>query len=454
MGIQDLIITPIFFLIIFLFIKYYANTKYKNTPFYRYFINTFIIKFAGGIILGIIYQFYYGGGDTFNYYQNNSTLYNVINYDFATGIKILFAKAGDYKVDNREFTRYIYFYSDEGSYFVVRIGTILAFLCRNTYSVISLFFTLFSFSGVWLIFRVFTKEFPHLHRYFAIGILYLPSMIFWGSGYMKDPLSIGALGWLFYGFYQLAIQRKFKIGYVILCLLGIFVLKSAKIYILLSLTPCLLLWFVIHYQKKLNLGPFRYIIAPLLISFTILLGYTSVSKLSEDSDKYSFDSLVETTVVTAFYLKRISDESSSYELSSTFDGSASSLIKLAPEAIIVSFFRPFLWESANPLMLLSGLENTILLFLLLRGIYTYFKVRSKIPSLIKKNSILWLCLLFSILFGISIGLTTYNFGALVRYKIPLLPFLVAIIIITNYNYIEYKKQLIKKLIRHKLRQIS
>jgi hypothetical protein len=51
--------------------------------------------------------------------------------------------------------------------------------------------------------------------------------------------------------------------------------------------------------------------------------------------------------------------------------------------------------------------------------------------------------LFSITFAFSVGLTTSNFGALVRYKIPSIPFfLSSLIILYNlaYNYDEVFKR--------------
>ena len=53
-------------------------------------------------------------------------------------------------------------------------------------------------------------------------------------------------------------------------------------------------------------------------------------------------------------------------------------------------------------------------------------------------------MVFIIFLAFGIGLSTSNFGALVRYRIPLMPVLVASMLIVRYQYKEYMKQFEKK----------
>ena len=77
-------------------------------------------------------------------------------------------------------------------------------------------------------------------------------------------------------------------------------------------------------------------------------------------------------------------------------------------------------------MLLSGLENTFLLAIALVFLIRYplFFFRS-----LFKDPLLLFALVFSITFAYSVGLSTSNFGALVRFKIPLLPFFVTLLLV-------------------------
>jgi hypothetical protein len=88
-------------------------------------------------------------------------------------------------------------------------------------------------------------------------------------------------------------------------------------------------------------------------------------------------------------------------------------------------------------MLLSAIESTcILLFTLLvirrTGIRKFFKA-------VFSNKEILFSITFALIFGFAVGFTTYNFGSLVRYKAPCVPFfLIALVLIQN-QYRNIKK---------------
>jgi hypothetical protein len=96
------------------------------------------------------------------------------------------------------------------------------------------------------------------------------------------------------------------------------------------------------------------------------------------------------------------------------------------------------------MMLLSGIENTVILFLFLRGIY---KFSTQSSSFKNKSNVLVFCIIFSITFGVAIGIATRNFGALARYKVPFLPFFVSALMVWN-----YKKEKVQKIHREYLKK--
>ena len=92
-----------------------------------------------------------------------------------------------------------------------------------------------------------------------------------------------------------------------------------------------------------------------------------------------------------------------------------------PAAAVAGLFRPFLWDSRSLVMLMSAIENTILLLLFL---YVIFKVGlRKTLKIIQENRFLIFCFIFALFMAIGVGISTSNFGALVRFKIPITPFL-------------------------------
>ena len=134
-------------------------------------------------------------------------------------------------------------------------------------------------------------------------------------------------------------------------------------------------------------------------------------------------------VVVQRDLKREDYNGSSFDIGE-FDSNFSSMISKAPQAITAALFRPFIWEVKNPVMLFSALENifitilTILVLTRLRLVH-FFRLSSQ-------NPILSLCLVFSILLAFSVGLSTSNFGSLVRYKIPIMPLFVTNLVLAGY----------------------
>ena len=65
MELADLFLAPIYLGILYA-LAYLVRPAVTNQFTKPYFIPALTLKFVGAIGLGLIYQFYYGGGDTFN----------------------------------------------------------------------------------------------------------------------------------------------------------------------------------------------------------------------------------------------------------------------------------------------------------------------------------------------------------------------------------------------------
>jgi len=116
----------------------------------------------------------------------------------------------------------------------------------------------------------------------------------------------------------------------------------------------------------------------------------------------------------------------------TYDASWLGLIKAAPVALILTLFRPFLWEGSGILMLVSAVENLVVLVLSLRAFLILIRERSTFSSAIRSPMFLS-CLAFVILFGFAVGLSTPNLGSISRYRVPLIPFLVGTLTIIEHS---------------------
>src|ERR1700744_5831063 len=67
--ILDYLLLPIYLTIIYLIAIRFRDKHYpKGHPWRPYFISGLTVKIVGAIAIGLIYRYYYGGGDTSNYF--------------------------------------------------------------------------------------------------------------------------------------------------------------------------------------------------------------------------------------------------------------------------------------------------------------------------------------------------------------------------------------------------
>jgi hypothetical protein len=102
----------------------------------------------------------------------------------------------------------------------------------------------------------------------------------------------------------------------------------------------------------------------------------------------------------------------------------------------VTLFRPYLWEVKNPVMLLSAVESTAMLIFAFY-IFVINPGFTKCMRFIGSNPFVLFCLVFSIAFAFAVGFSTYNFGSLVRYKIPMIPFFLSALFVIKWKAAEF-----------------
>jgi hypothetical protein len=129
-------------------------------------------------------------------------------------------------------------------------------------------------------------------------------------------------------------------------------------------------------------------------------------------------------------------QGSSYSLGD-LDYSITGILKKIPASINVALFRPYFWEVRTSLMVLSAVESSIILFFTLTALWYFFKHFYFSLNYISKNPTIIFMLVFSLVFAFSVGFSSYNFGALSRYRIPLLPFFTGAIFIIRGELLAY-----------------
>jgi hypothetical protein len=418
LELRDFIVTPVFILLIYIaafIIRPWVTDEITKA----YFFPGLTVRIIGALAVGLIYQFYYNGGDTFNFHTHGSRHIWEAFWDSPSKAFDMFFSGGKESGSFYKYSSRIYFFSDPSSFFVIRFTALLDLLTFSTYSATAVLFAVFSFIGGWMLFITFYRKYPYLHGWVALATLFIPSVFFWGSGILKDTLVLAALGMATFEIDRLFFQRKISVVHILIFLVSLYFIFSIKKFVLQAFLPAAILWIYMGHMKKIKSLVLRIMIFPFIIFFSGALAYYSVVKVGEGDIRYSADRLIETARVTAMDIRyQTGKEAGSGYTLGELDGTLAGTLKLAPQAINVALFRPYIWEVRNPLMVLSAAESIGFLFL------TLLIIVKKRAIAIKafRNPDVVFAIVFSIVFAFAVGVSTFNFGTLARYKIPLLPF--------------------------------
>lgn len=421
MNYVDFVLTPIYIFLLYLFFRR-KRKIFKDPLLQKYHRQGFWIKIFASILFILYYSYLTEGDSTVLYQLEGNNLYHLI-LNNSNNLKYVFHKGKDFDlslvkaVDNQGYFR------DESNFMVIRLDTLFSFISFGSYAVINLLFASLAFSGLWKLFKFFYEQYPKLHKQFAVSILYFPTLAFWSAGLLKDTLCIAAIGWLTYSVYGLLYKKKSIFKNCIIIFISGYFLVVLKVYILMAYVPFFVLFIILKNVQSIKFKFFRYLLAPGLIALSIYAFSQILTTYNNELGAYAVEDITSSISHLNEVIEQRSDRAdaaSNFSLGATFDGTFTGLIKIAPIAVATTFFRPFLWEAHKISQLMAALESLVLMFFTLyvifkSGLFTFIK-------LILSDPLIMFCFLFAVVFGLFVGASTLNFGTLVRYKIPCLPF--------------------------------
>lgn len=444
-DILDYVLLPFYLAIIYFLAYRNRNAAYpKNHPWRKYYISALSLKVFGAIFVALVYQYYYGGGDTSEYFRHA----NVINSSADESIGKWFALiTRTARWDDPEYFTYtsqMQWYGDPASYLVASITAFINIFTFNSYLPTSVILAYISFSGAWALFRTFASNYPKLVKPIAIAVLYIPSTYVWGSGVFKDTICVFGLGWLTYGTFRILLLRDFSFKNLVLSILSFVLIAIVKVYILVGFVPALFMWILFSYSHNIKSWALRWLIKSFFLGISIGSFIFFLQQFSNQLGRYSLDKIAETSATTRGWIGYMSeiDKGSSYDLGE-FEPTIVGMLTKFPAAVNVTLFRPYLWESGKIIVFLSALESFLFLLLTLKVLFT-IGIKN-VWSTISTDPNIQFCLIFAIIFAFAVGISSYNFGALSRYKIPCLPFYALALILIYYKNKPLKKMLLRPL---------
>ncbi len=415
-----------YLVVIYLYFARRKNMMVKERPEYKYLLWGLYAKLIGGVAFSLIYFYYYSGGDTMGYFACALSMSKLLAQSPLDFFTVLF---GDNTVEMRQYFNdqtgwpYLYVITDGRQWMVVRLISLVTFLSFNSYLITTVIVAGLTYAGIWRLFLTLHRYFPSLHRELAIAVLFMPSSILWGSAILKDSFTFSAFCWFVYAMDQLFFARRDQVSATLALLISSFVLISIKPYIFMAIFPTSMVWVLYKRLAGIRNVMVKYVVLPIGFAMLLVVSVLVLGVLGDSLGKFSLDSALETVVISQADMKRADEYGEHFFDVGDMEANWGSVLAKLPAALNAALFRPYLIECHNFTMMMSGLENLWLLLLFMRVLWATRFVH--LPTAITKNPLVLMCIAFTVIFGFLTGISTPNFGALVRFKIPLLPMFVS-----------------------------
>lgn len=360
------------------------------------------------------------------FYDHSRIINSSLSDSLNTWFDLLLRKSPDSNPDLYQYASRMEWYSDSSSYTVAVAGALLGLLNGTSYMPIALLFAYLAYTGIWAMYTTFAQIYPTLKKELAIAFLFIPSTVVWGSAVFKDTICMFGLGWMVYCTFGIFINKDFSARNIIMLILSFYILAIVKLYILIAFIPALSLWLLLTYSKKIKSPGMRFVTNLAFVAVTVLGFFFFSSVFAKEMNKYSLEKIAQTAQTTRGWISYMSeqDQGSSYDIGQ-MDGTVGGMLAKFPAGVVVTLFRPFPWEIKKIIVALSAIEALIFLYFTLKVIFS----RDTKLRIVLKNPTVIFCLTFSLIFAFSVGVSSGNFGALSRYKIPCLPFYGAFLLI-------------------------
>jgi hypothetical protein len=226
-----------------------------------------------------------------------------------------------------------------------------------------------------------------------------------------------AVGFAFW--FLVKMDEKFRFLHLFGFLIACSLIFTSKVYVLPAFLPAVF-FLVISKRMKIKHQIISFLgiltLSAILVIFSgKILGFDIISTLSGKQNDF------------INYIELQDDPGSTYDLT-RLSPDVISFIKIIPEGLINSFFRPFPGEVNSAFMLFSFLEIVLFCVFAIFAVFFYKKPDTKTTRYIL------FCAMFILFLYVVVGVYTPNTGSIVRYRTPALPFLVVMLFgITNWN---------------------
>lgn len=387
-----------------------------DSPVKIFFWPALIFKLLAGLCLGLLYRYYYNGGDTLTYFEEGAKLSALARSDLLLYIRFLWSGDESFSAWNSLTLL------QPRALFMIKVVSVVNLFSHDNYWISSLYFSFLSFLSAWIVVKTIVQLSVSL-RYIAVaGFLFFPSVVFWSSGLIKESLAIASLFFLVAVFLKAWMRERINVWEWLLLPLNLWLLWKLKYYYLAVFVPIATASLVVRllFSGPLKSLPRFYHLVAWCVVFLVPLFAIALVRPNFHPDRFLH---VVVSNYTEFHALSDADDLIYYkELKPTIG----SMLRNAPWALFSGLYRPLPWEAGTVLKFLISMENVVLIILSAAAL-------GNVATLARSPNRLLLCsiLLYVVMLCIFLALSTPNFGTLARYRVAFLPFFFLLVSLQN-----------------------
>lgn len=412
----------IFLLLVFILLKWkFIRSTGINS---KTILSLFGIKILFSFTIFWIYKYYYlntNTADIFKYFEDAKVLNHYIFKNspldylkFIFGFHVDSPDIQEAILHTKHWVKLVEINALNDNQTIIRLHAILLLFSNGYFHIHTLIFCFISFIGCIFLFKFFKILFPQENTKLIVGIFLIPSVLFWSSGVLKESILIFGIGIFVYHWCKIIYKYPKPLLSIILIVGSLYLIMILKSYVIIAMIPSLISWFIIQRGKlKYFLPTFIFIHTAFIIILFQANNFVPSFNFMEHLIFKQNDFICVANEMHA---------QSKIDLP-LIDHTYNSLINSIPNAIYNVFYQPEFKSISSSMQFLAFLENIAILLLIGMSIF-FFKKPAK-----NQRIVVWFTLFYTLFLSILIGWVVPISGAIVRYKIPFLPFLVVCLLI-------------------------
>lgn len=418
----DVVVTPVVFILGA--VLHSAMTRSLTTREQGIANASFLLHSVSGVAQVLLTLHYFGGGDMFQYYsdaQLNAALLRDDFVRFAPALVDVVFRTGDVLPP-------LVTFGGATSASMGGLASWLVFLTADSLYGTVMVISVLSYVSKVMLSRALLPFFPPENRRdVLIGVLLLPSAVFWSCGLLKEPMVMVFIGPLMLGLSWLAQGRRRVLAIVLVVFFSTLV-ALLKPYIIMAMSVAAGVFYLrgrVPSFWGIITRPASLAVAVIIGMFGFSLGSNYFTKAEGEQPGSAFAQQRD-----AF---RAGGGGSSFELEaqgpdeSSGGGGMGREVLLAPFALFTALFRPLIFEARNSMQLANAIEATVLSVLFVQIVRR--RGLRQLGAQVLNSPVLLFSTLFVVALGIGTGLATTNMGSLSRYRAPMMPFFFVLLLV-------------------------